>query len=67
MGGYYEAEVLISGSTLQVYTRGAPPKMIVQDVMLHPTTVETLKKLGVRFLEMRHLDFLTDGIIYELK
>jgi hypothetical protein len=67
-GGYYEAEVLITGNTLQVYTRGGPPKPITQDVMLQPRIVETLHKLDIRFLEMRHLDsLLTNPVIYEIK
>jgi hypothetical protein len=52
-GGYYDAEIGISGSTLQIYTRDVPPELIARDIMRHRTIVETLQKLDIRFLEQR--------------
>jgi hypothetical protein len=66
-GGYYDAEVLISGNTCHVYTTDVPAPLIAQDIMRERKIVETLNKWGIRFLEVRRFNFLPGGIIYELK
>lgn len=66
--GYHDAKVLISGNTCQVYKRGSPAPLVAEDVMSQRPIVETMKKLGVRLLEIRPLDFLPfEPFTYELK
>jgi hypothetical protein len=67
-GGYCDAKVLISGNTCHVFKRGVPVSLVAQEVMRQRTIVETMNKLGVRVLEIRHLDFFpVDPYTYELK